>query len=432
MFPRSRALPLALFLFTACASAPSTTTNAKVDSFDAPVLRLAEPAEAGMSATRLDQAVQLFDDAVKEDRVVGYQLLVAHDGKIVLDRAGGVRDRESGAPMTTDSLLNMASMAKSVTAVGVLHLVDEGRLSLDDHVARYIPAFDTEKSRAITIRQLLLHTPGYTSFELFPDGITPHSAEEPDAPSLIVEARELGRRGPDTEPGTHFRYNNLGYNVLGAVIETISGLRLDEYLRRTIYEPLGMNDTVHDNVELDETRLASQYWLHDGEWEKLETLDVPFARGNGGIVSTAHDFARFCQMLLNGGTYAGHRILEPETVRLATSPLIEVDAAYLPVAIEKEMGLESEWYEYRDRRSLNLDLHRGLGFVVSGDGSYSHAGVYGTYFLVDPARQLVILVLTQSIYGGNPGQAFIETVHQAVLEGSTGRVAPGRSSGSDP
>ena len=101
---------------------------------------------------------------------------------------------------------------------------------------------------------------------------------------------------------------------------------------------------------------------------------------------------------------------------LATSPLIEVSAAYLSEEIESQMGLQSEWYEYRDSRDINIDRYRGLGFVVSDTGVFSHAGIYGTFFYVDPARELFGLILTQSIYGGNPGQAFIDAVNAAVVD----------------
>ncbi len=384
----------------------------------APVLSNASPEDAGMSASGVKRAEDLFVKAVEQEKVLGYQLLVARGGRVVLHTAGGFSDVASATPMTTGTLLNVASMTKSVAAVGILRLVDEERLSIDDRVAQYLPGFDSEASKDITIRELLLHTAGYTDFEIFCDGLTPQSPEEPTAPSLIVEARELGERGPDVEPGTLFRYNNLSYNVLGAIIETISGMRLDEYLRQKIYIPLGMDSTRFDTEVTEGMDYASQYWFRNGAWEQLDTSGMAIPRANGGIVSTAWDFAKFCQMLLNGGRYGDQKVLETETVALATAPLIEVSEAYLPPEVEKDMGFEFEWFEYRDGRDLGIDTHRGLGFVVSNTGAYSHAGIYGTFFYVDPHHDLVILILTQSIYGGNPGQAFIEAVTDAVIGAS--------------
>jgi CubicO group peptidase (beta-lactamase class C family) len=213
-----------------------------------------------------------------------------------------------------------------------------------------------------------------------------------------------------------YRYNNIGYNIAGALIEEISGHKLDEYLKRVIYEPLGMTDTYHDTWDIDNERVAKQYWLREGQWEVLGGTPPPLARANGGMISTAWDFAMFCQMLLDKGEYPGGSILRPQTVELATRKHIEVSEAYLSVEVESEMGLESEWYEYRDARDLNIDRSRGLGFVVSDSGVYSHAGIYGTFFYVDPARELFGIILTQSIYGDNPGQAFIDAVNATIID----------------
>ena len=177
-----------------------------------------------------------------------------------------------------------------------------------------------------------------------------------------------------------------------------------------------MNDTYHDTWPLAEDRLSEKYWLHDGKWEVMGGVPPAMARANAGLISTAWDFAKFCQMLLDKGAFSGGALLKPETMELATSPLTEVSEAYLSVEVESGMGFESEWYEYRDARALNIDRWRGLGFVVSDTGVFSHAGIYGTFFYVDPARELFGIILTQSIYGGNPGQAFIEAINEAVID----------------
>ena len=379
-------------------------------------LVLTAPEAVGMSAARLTVAENLFVEALASNKVLGYQLLVARRGGVVLHSARGVRDLESGLPMTTQTLINIASMTKSVAAVGLLKLVDEDRLSLDDYVSRYLPGFESAHASEITVRQLLLHTSGYMNFESFHGGLTPYSASKPGAPSLKVEAREAGQAGPEAAPGKVYRYNNIGYNIAGALIEEISGLKLDEYLKRVIYEPLGMTETYHDTWDIDKERVAKQYWFREGQWEVLGGTPPPLARANGGMISTAWDFGMFCQMLLDRGKYPGGSILRPQTVELATRKHIEVSEAYLSVEVESEMGLESEWYEYRDARDLNIDRSRGLGFVVSDSGVYSHAGIYGTFFYVDPARELFGIILTQSIYGGNPGQAFIDAINAAIID----------------
>ncbi len=400
------------------AEAPDAFNRALEDivaTQDAEGLRMASPESVGMSSARLARAHDLFVHAVEEERVLGYQILVARHGRVILHEAGGVADLDSGRPMTTDTLLNVGSMTKSVAAVALLTQVERGRIDLDDPVARHLPEFESGASRAITVRHLLQHTAGYTNFDPFCDGLTPRSEDQPTAPSLLVEAAEAARKEPDVAPGTSYRYNNLGYNIAGAILEKICGKTLDVVLRSEIFDPLGMERTTYDTKVTQHADVASQYWFRNGTWELLDTAHDTIPRASGGLLSNAWEFARFGQMLLDGGRLGATRLLEPETVALATSPLLEVEAAYLPVAVEAEMGLESEWYEHRDARSLGLDTHRGLGFVVAEDGAYSHAGIYGTFYLVDPARDLLIVILTQSIYGDNPGQAFIEAVQRAVV-----------------
>lgn len=376
------------------------------------VMEQVDPAEVGMSAEKIKHAENLFIAAVEQQKVLGYQLVVARKGKIVLDVAGGIRDLENQLPMERNSLLRMASNTKSITAMGVLKLMDQGLVSLQDPISKYLDGFEGELASKITIEQLLLHQSGYTNFAPFVNDSEPLDAKS----SLEHEAYKLGQEGPETIPGSMFRYNNRGYNILAALIEKISEKKLDDFIDEILYRPLGMSQTSYRLWGWDSTRVARQYWFTNGTWEKLDIWEVEFPRGSAGIVSNAGDFVKFGQMLLNGGKYGEHRILKESTVRKATSALIEVPEAYLPQEIEKEMGFESEWYEYRDQRDLGIDNSRGYGFVVSDEGVFSHAGIFGTFIYVDPKRELVGVILTQSIYGGNPGQAFIEAINAAIID----------------
>jgi len=391
------------------------SVHAKSNSAD--TLVISTPAQVGMSEAKIKEAEKLFINAVKEGAVLGYQLLVARKGKVVINAAGGLRDLENNLPMNKNSLLNLASNTKSLTAIAILKLVDEGEISLDDFVSRYLPGFDSGFSSKITIKHLLLHQAGYLRFELFHNGLTPYSPEEPEAPSLKVEAKELGLFGPEVEPGTTFRYNNQGYNILAAIIEEVTQKKLNNYFEEIFYEPLGMTETVHLMSEVDSSRFAKQYYFYNGEWQLMDSSYPPIARGNGGTISNAWDFAKFFQMLVNKGKYNNYKILSEQIITEATSPLLEVSEAYLSEEIERELGLpDSEWYELRDPRGLNIDKHRGYGFVVSDNGGFSHAGIYGTFAYADPKNELVIIIFTQSIYGGNPGQMFIETIYDAIIK----------------
>jgi CubicO group peptidase (beta-lactamase class C family) len=378
-------------------------------------LRYATPKEAGISEFKIKKAKDIFVNAVEENKVLGYQILVARDGKVVLHEAGGLRDYENKLPMKKNTLLNLASNTKSLTAISILKLADQGKISIDDYVSKYLPGFDSAASSKITIKQLLLHQGGYMRFDVFHEGVTPYSEEETDAPSLKVEAKELGNFGPEVEPGTIYRYSNLGYNVLGAIVEEVSQMKLDKYFKENIYKPLGMNETSNLWKDIDTTSVSKQYYLYEGKWERMGTLSPPFAYASGGTISNAWDFAKVFQMLVNKGTYNNHKILEEKTVAEATSPLLKVSEAYLSEEIEKGLGLpSSEWYEYRDPRDLNIDKYRGYGFVISANGGYSHAGIYGTFAYADPNEKLVIIIFTQSIYGGNPGQEFIDAIYEAI------------------
>jgi CubicO group peptidase (beta-lactamase class C family) len=178
-----------------------------------------------------------------------------------------------------------------------------------------------------------------------------------------------------------------------------------------------MTETVNLISEVDSLRLSKQYYFYNGKWELMDSEYPPIARGNGGTISTAWDFAKFFQMLVYKGQYNNQRILKEETISEATSPLLEVTEAYLSEEVERELGLpSSEWYELRDPRDLGIDKHRGYGFVVSENGAFSHGGIYGTFAYADPNYDLVVIIFTQSIYGGNPGNKFIETIYDSIIE----------------
>ena len=248
------------------------------------------PSEVGMSAELIKSAENLFIDAVEQNKVLGYQLIVARKGKVVLDVAGGYRDIENKLPMERTTLLRMASNTKSITAVGVLKLVDQGLIALQDPISKYLDGFESSPANKITIEQLLLHLSGYTNFAPFAGNLTPNPESTSDSPSLVYEAYKLGQEGPEIEPGSMFRYNNRGYNILAALIEKVSGKQLPEYMNEILFEPLDMTETSYKLWGGDSARVARQYWFSKGAWEKLDVWEVEFPRGSAGIISNAGDF----------------------------------------------------------------------------------------------------------------------------------------------
>lgn len=359
------------------------------------------PAEVGMSAGVLAGGVALYEEAVERGDLVGAVLLVAKDGKVVLHEAVGWRDRARNIPMEPNTLFRMASNTKPVVAAGVAMLVEDGELAYNELVREHMPEWDNYRAGFINIGHLLSHSSGLRIPTLFLRPYMEPSAEHPDAPTLQLEAARFGSVGAEVTPGTSYSYNNPGFNTLGALIEMASGMPMDAYLDAELYTPLGMNDSYHHEVDekmdgkLD--RMSVVYYRRDAEgdwapgWTPGDPPQVPFVRASGGMISTAEDYVIFCQMFLNGGEYGGRRYLSEQSVRLMTTPKIRTNPG-----------------------SSGPPSYYGYGWSVSEDGVYSHGGSDGTNAFVDPNRNLIVLVFTQTPAGRNPVRRFREIVNLAI------------------
>ncbi len=346
-------------------------------------------ASAGMDAALLDEAAGLYRDAVDRGDLKGAVLMVARRGVIVLHEAVGWRHEAYRLPMEPDTLFRMASNTKPVIGTAVLILQEDGRLSLDDRAAEHLESFDNFRSRDITIRQLLSHASGLRVRPIF------HPFDPVETPTLLGAVARFGAEGPEVEPGTSYSYNNAGYNTVGAIIEIASGMPLEDFLRTRIYEPLGMTDTLNHEDEAKLHRMATVYRGRRGNdggvafrqgFTPGDPPDFPVVRASGGMISTAPDYARFLQMFLNRGRYADAQVLSEDSVTAATRGYIA----------------SGERTTY------------GLGWQITPDGAYSHSGSDGTMGWVDPTRELIGMVLTQSPGGGNPTREFRELVSRAV------------------
>jgi CubicO group peptidase (beta-lactamase class C family) len=362
------------------------------------------PADVGMDPDILNAGVKLFEKAVARDELRGVVLLVARNGKVVLHDAIGWRNKEQKLPMEKDTMCRMASNTKPVIATAISMLVEQKKLNYDDNVRNYIPSFDNYQSGFIKIRHLLTHTSGFRIYSLFMNPLMEKSEAHPDAPNLRLEAARFGEVGADEIPGTTFSYSNPGYNTLGALIEIASGENLEQFLKEKIYKPLGMNDSYnHEIAEKLDGKLNRMSVVYDktkegwnARWKPGDPPDFPFVRASGGMISTAWDYAIFCQMFLNKGIYNSKRILKPETVALMTSP----QTASI----------------YSEQEKAERDSFYGYGWSVSKDGVFSHGGSDGTFAWVDPNRQIIGLVFTQSPGGKNPRDKFMELVKIAIIE----------------
>ncbi|MEO2024722.1 MAG: serine hydrolase [Fuerstiella sp.] len=382
-------LPLVVFC---CCSAGRAVASSDVSG-----LPYGRPADVGLDAAGLEVAASLIDQAVQDDELRGAVVLVARRGKIVLHKAFGYSDSESKIAMRPDGLFRMASNSKAVTAAGILLLVQDGKLQLDDPVCSYLPEFDTEKSRDITIRQLLTHTSGLRIKTLFLDPLMTRTDEHPAAPTLLLEVERFGAIGAEVAVGTSYSYNNAGYNTLAGIIEKLTG-SYKAFLKERIYDPLGMQDSCNHESDADRSRMSTVFRrADDGQWtvrwKPTDEPDLPFPRGSGGMVSSAADYAVFCQMLLNGGQYNQNRILRQDLVTEATNPQsgkIKAAATY------------------------------GLGWSVQKPGeTWSHSGSDGTWVWGDPQREIIGMVLTQTQKSTNPRKAFRELVNAACTDVAT-------------
>jgi CubicO group peptidase (beta-lactamase class C family) len=318
-------------------------------------------------------------------------LMVARHGTIVLHEALGWRHHGYRLPMEKDTLFRMASNTKPVVATAVMILQQDGTLKVGDRAGQYLPAFDTYRSREITLAELLSHTSGLRIGPIFypfdQDG------KQGEKPTLQGAVAKFGEEGPVETPGATFSYSNAGFNILGAVIEQASGMPLEAFLKSRIYDPLGMTDSLNHEDPAKLARMATVYRGKqvDGtvEWTQGfvpdDPPDFPVIRASGGLISTAMDYGRFLQMFLNGGTYGDARVLTPESIAAMTAP-------------HADAGKDGSY---------------GYGWFVAAGGVYWHTGSDGTYAWVDPTHDLFGLVFTQSPGGINPREEFRKIVTEA-------------------
>jgi CubicO group peptidase (beta-lactamase class C family) len=390
-------------------------------------LPVAKPETLGMSSERLAYMGEYFKGEVAHNNAAGYVLLVARDGKLVYSAAVGLRDREAGAAMTLDTRFRIASMTKPVTATAVMMLYEEAKLQLDDPVSRYLPEFSdlrvfagldeagnpkTEPvKRPLTIRHLLTHTGGL-GYGGFFDGLSPSGNAKAWATlnlqggeTLADKVREVAKLPLYTQPGDAWRYS-VSNDVLGRLVEVVSGLSFDRFLQERLFNPLGMTHTGFNVPEQDLDKVAGVYTqTKDGGLERANfgplqaTATLPtFISGGGGLLSTAGDYLRFAQMLANGGTLEGRQYLSPVTVALMTSNQVPDDAQ------SKYWGDNSLGLGYGLGVAPEIDFR--IGQHATLDGDYAWGGVLDTHWIASPRTGLVAVLMCQVNPVGrrNPGR----------------------------
>jgi CubicO group peptidase (beta-lactamase class C family) len=398
-------------------------------------LPTAPPQSVGFSAERLARIEPVIKGEIARKQYPGAVMLVARKGKVVYFESFGQLDPASGKPMTKDAIFRLYSMTKPYTSVAAMMLVEEGRLRLTDPLSKYIPALaklqvsvastdpatgairysNVAPDREIMIQDLLRHTSG-----LVYQGFTAHAkvkelyAKEGVDWKDVTPAEQIERLAKVPlahQPGTTFEYG-LSVDVLGRVIEVITGMSLGEFLNQRIFVPLGMKDSAFIVPKDKLDRLAQPFATDSATNTPTNLLDVTVPQkndaGGAGGVGTAADYARFLQMMINGGQLDGVRLLSRTTVQYMTSDHLGDAKSSGSVALLPGMGF-----------GLGFAVRREAGVfeVVGSAGEYFWAGAAGTGFYVDPKEELICVWMTQA----QPGMArrydrylFKQLVYQAI------------------
>ena len=398
---------------------------AAADESPAAGLRMASPGDVGMSAdglARIEPAVQAYVD---DGRVAAVMSMVARSGHVVHWAAAGMRDLDAGDPLEPDDIFRIYSMSKPITSVGVMILVEEGAITLDDPVSKFIPEFtdvtvlndDGEQvapDGPMTIEHLLTHTSGLT-YGFFGDSPVDRLYNEDgffaQAQGLDDFARRVAALPLLASPGERWNYS-VSTDILGRVIEVASGQAFDAFLQERIFDPLGMEDTEFMVPAEKRGRFTANYARPDGALQMIDSPDdgqytrpPAWLSGGGGLASTASDYIRFAQMLLQDGALGDVRILAPETVAMMRSS--RLPDAMVPIQLGTYL---SPGYGF------------GLGFAVAVDaegtpepdnnGVFRWAGAANTFFWIDPEDELIGMVWTQF----NPFSAYnLEREFQTIV-----------------
>jgi CubicO group peptidase (beta-lactamase class C family) len=417
-----------------------SASNARVHSQSTSSgLPMAKPEEVGMSSERLARIHTSMQRYVDKGLVPGVVSLVARKGKVVYLDAVGQRDAENKAPMTTDTIFRIASMTKPVASVALMMLYEEGHFLLSDPIAKFLPEFKDMKvaqiapndervgspyklvpaARPITFKHVLTHTAGFANSYrgiTQPEFFKAFQGRKP-TDTIGDAVKRLATLPLNFHPGDAWEYGNAT-DVVGRLVEVISGKTLDEFLQQRISTPLKLKDTHFYLPQSKLNRFAAVYQPDEKNGNKIKLLEAPTAAsryvkephvyfsGAGGLVSTVADYLRFHQMMLNGGELEGARILGRKTVELMTVNHI----GDLPV------WLSGPGYGFGLGYSVVKDI--GQAGIPGSVGQYGWGGAFCTFFWVDPKEELIGVMMTQVIpYTHiNIRQDFQVLANQAIVD----------------
>jgi CubicO group peptidase (beta-lactamase class C family) len=378
-------------------------------SANTPVLQRAAPAELGFDPGRLGRIREAIDREVAAGLIPGAVVGVARHGKLAMLEGYGFRDKTAGTPMWADAVFSIASMTKPMVSVGIMMLVEEGRVLLADPVSKYLPqlagmrvaksitsdVLETEPAeREMTVQDLLRHTSGLSyknrgtsaAYRAYPVHGTSAVHDKEEFLNLLGKAPLL------FQPGSTWEYG-VSTDVLGFIIEAVSGQRLGDFLSERLWQPLGMADTGFELTDATRERYARALPKDPLTGEPLVVHHATgkvskWQSGGGGCVSTAADYLRFTQMLLDGGVSGGKRLLGKKTVALMTSDHLG-DKIVNRIASTMDPAFDG----YGFGLGFAVRKQQGIAAANGTPGDYYWSGVYGTYFWNDPVEKMTVVAM---------------------------------------
>jgi CubicO group peptidase (beta-lactamase class C family) len=425
-----RALLIVLNIAVAAAAQPALAAGP-------PALPTAKPENVGMSSDRLTRLNDGMKSLVDQGRLAGVVTMVARHGKVIEFEATGKRDIAANLPMQKDSIFRIYSMSKPITGVAMMMLFEEGKWQLNDPVAKYIPEFvnlkvygtdargnvvQNEQTHPVTMRELMSHTGGFT-YGYFSNTPVDKLQREADVLNVGNTLDEMIKRVAklplNSQPGSEWHYS-ISVDIQGYILQKLSGMPFEEFLEKRIFKPLNMVDTGF-YVPPEKLKRFAEFYAYDKDGKLQVAHDAithdfsqkpALASGGGGLVSTATDYMRFCQMLLNGGELDGVRLLSPRTIELMRTNLLPPGMPTLSPGAG--FGLDFAVY---------TDVMAAGGYY--GKGTYYWGGAAGTWFWIDPTDDLIVIGMIQQIAGTGAAAAFMVPdvrglsrayVYQAILE----------------
>jgi len=392
-------------------------------------LEIVSPSSVGFSDSGLERATAALQQHIDNGDIAGVVAAVARDGKLIYLEALGQMDLEQGKPMRVDALFRLYSMTRQITSAAVLQLYEQGKFRLDDPIKMYLPQFadqrvlidasSTNLSRTrpragdITVAHLLTHTSGLgsRSSALYRE----NNVRDKDI-SLDEMVGNAARIPLFQDPGTQFRYG-IHATILGKLIEVWSGQPFEEYLQENLFKPLAMNDTMFWAEGSAAARIAQLYRPTDGQLQVYQIESVPWTarpkliEGGVGLLSSVMDYMHFTQMILDGGTFNGHQLLQPETVKLMF--VNAVPAPAMPIG-NRGYWLGSGW----TLGGFNLVMDAAAYNFPVSEGTIWWDGSAGTRFFIDPVQATIIVIMAQvsPSSGGGFREEFSRLVDAAILE----------------